>query len=108
MRADDWPGDRDPVQLLCLAGFPQAVEAGIRVAHLGSSSVRYEVGLFARARASRLLPGILCMSMSTDRRAGLCLCPSPCVRHCSHCCVQSRLVNSKNDSFLRMPIKGLI
>ena len=27
--------------------FPQNVEAGIRVAHLGSSSVRYEVGLFA-------------------------------------------------------------
>lgn len=27
--------------------FPQAVEAGIRVARLGSSSVRYEVGLFA-------------------------------------------------------------
>ncbi|GGH66065.1 thioesterase [Comamonas phosphati] len=28
--------------------FPQMVEAGIRVAHIGSSSVRYEVGLFAR------------------------------------------------------------
>lgn len=28
--------------------FPQAVEAGIRVARLGSSSVRYEVGLFAQ------------------------------------------------------------
>ena len=27
--------------------FPQPVEAGIRVARLGSSSVRYEVGLFA-------------------------------------------------------------
>ncbi len=27
--------------------FPQAVTAGIRVAHVGSSSVRYEVGLFA-------------------------------------------------------------
>ncbi|MBA2963402.1 MULTISPECIES: acyl-CoA thioesterase [Ramlibacter] len=26
--------------------FPQAVEAGIRVAKLGTSSVRYEVGLF--------------------------------------------------------------
>lgn len=26
--------------------FPQTVEAGIRVARLGSSSVRYEVGLF--------------------------------------------------------------
>jgi acyl-CoA thioester hydrolase len=27
--------------------FPQAVEAGIRVARIGTSSVRYEVGLFA-------------------------------------------------------------
>ena len=27
--------------------FPQVVEAGIRVARLGGSSVRYEVGLFA-------------------------------------------------------------
>lgn len=28
--------------------FPQSVEAGIRVAKIGSSSVRYEVGLFAQ------------------------------------------------------------
>ena len=27
--------------------FPQAVEAGLRVAHRGNSSVRYEIGLFA-------------------------------------------------------------
>lgn len=27
--------------------FPQPVEAGLRVAHAGTSSVRYEVGLFA-------------------------------------------------------------
>jgi len=27
--------------------FPQAVHAGLRVARLGSSSVRYEIGLFA-------------------------------------------------------------
>ncbi|MDX1434630.1 MAG: thioesterase family protein [Gammaproteobacteria bacterium] len=26
--------------------FPQAVDAGLRVGHLGNSSVRYEVGLF--------------------------------------------------------------
>ena len=29
--------------------FPQTIEAGIRVARLGSSSVRYEVGLFAQS-----------------------------------------------------------
>ncbi len=28
--------------------FPQLVEAGLRVAHMGKSSVRYEVGLFVR------------------------------------------------------------
>jgi len=28
--------------------FPQSIQAGIRVAKLGSSSVRYEVGLFAQ------------------------------------------------------------
>jgi len=28
--------------------FPQTIEAGIRVAHLGASSVRYEIGLFAK------------------------------------------------------------
>ena len=27
--------------------FPQAVDAGLRVTHLGESSVRYEIGLFA-------------------------------------------------------------
>ncbi|MDB5731906.1 MAG: thioesterase superfamily protein [Variovorax sp.] len=31
--------------------FPQTVEAGIRVAHAGSSSVRYEIGLFAENAA---------------------------------------------------------
>jgi acyl-CoA thioester hydrolase len=28
--------------------FPQAVQAGLRVAHIGNSSVRYEIGLFAQ------------------------------------------------------------
>ena len=37
--------------------FPQQVEAGIRVAHLGSSSVRYEVGLFARGEAQSAAAG---------------------------------------------------
>src|SRR5512145_1312175 len=31
--------------------FPQTIEAGLRVAHLGQSSVRYEVGLFAEGEA---------------------------------------------------------
>ncbi len=29
--------------------FPQIVEAGLRVTHVGHSSVRYEIGLFAQA-----------------------------------------------------------
>lgn len=37
--------------------FPQQVEAGIRVAHIGSSSVRYEVGLFAKAAAQSAAAG---------------------------------------------------
>ncbi len=32
--------------------FPQTVHAGLRVAHIGSSSVRYEVGLFAEGADS--------------------------------------------------------
>jgi acyl-CoA thioester hydrolase len=31
--------------------FPQTIEAGLRVAQLGQSSVRYEVGLFAQGQA---------------------------------------------------------
>lgn len=30
--------------------FPLAVDAGLRVAHLGKSSVRYEIGLFAEGK----------------------------------------------------------
>jgi acyl-CoA thioester hydrolase len=31
--------------------FPQVIEAGLRVAHMGRSSVRYEVGLFVQGEA---------------------------------------------------------
>ncbi|WP_088279229.1 thioesterase family protein [Ideonella sp. A 288] len=37
--------------------FPQDVEAGLRVAHVGSSSVRYEVGLFAPGQAQSAAAG---------------------------------------------------
>jgi len=37
--------------------FPQAVEAGIRVAHMGRSSVRYEVGLFVRGHEQTAAKG---------------------------------------------------
>ncbi|MEY4563307.1 MAG: hypothetical protein RLZZ618_2584 [Pseudomonadota bacterium] len=31
--------------------FPQKIEVGLRVAHVGSSSVRYEIGLFAEGES---------------------------------------------------------
>ena len=37
--------------------FPDDIEAGLRVAHLGRSSVRYEVGLFAAARELAIAEG---------------------------------------------------
>jgi len=37
--------------------FPQTVEAGIRVAHCGASSVRYEIGLFAQGQPQTAAKG---------------------------------------------------
>ncbi|TFZ08673.1 acyl-CoA thioesterase [Ramlibacter humi] len=37
--------------------FPQSIEAGIRVARLGGSSVRYEVGLFAAGEPTTAAKG---------------------------------------------------
>lgn len=37
--------------------FPQPVEAGLRVAHLGRSSVRYEVGLFGKGEPTSAAGG---------------------------------------------------
>jgi acyl-CoA thioester hydrolase len=37
--------------------FPQAVQAGIRVAKLGTSSVRYEIGIFEDARDTACAQG---------------------------------------------------
>lgn len=37
--------------------FPQTVEAGMRVAHLGNSSVRYEIGLFGGGEDSARAEG---------------------------------------------------
>ena len=39
------------------AAFPVDIEAGIRVAHLGCSSVRYEVGLFVDDRDPAIAQG---------------------------------------------------
>jgi acyl-CoA thioester hydrolase len=37
--------------------FPQTVHAGLRVAHIGASSVRYEIGLFAEHENSSAAQG---------------------------------------------------
>ena len=37
--------------------FPSAVDAGLRVAHLGRSSVRYEIGLFPEGEAEAASEG---------------------------------------------------
>ncbi len=37
--------------------FPEPVEAGLRVAHLGRRSVRYEIGLFKRGRKEAAAEG---------------------------------------------------
>ena len=39
------------------AAFPDDIEAGIRVAHLGRSSVRYEVGLFVAGQDHPIAAG---------------------------------------------------
>ena len=39
------------------AAFPADIEAGIRVAHFGRSSVRYEVGLFIDGREQAIAQG---------------------------------------------------
>ena len=37
--------------------YPQRLDAGLRVAHLGSSSVRYEIGIFARGEEEAAAEG---------------------------------------------------
>jgi acyl-CoA thioester hydrolase len=39
------------------AAFPEDIEAGLRVAHLGRSSVRYEIGLFTGTREEAIAQG---------------------------------------------------
>jgi len=49
--------------------FPQTIEAGLRVGHIGSSSVRYEVGIFAEDSASESAGGHL-VHVYVDRASG--------------------------------------
>ncbi|MFT3712991.1 MAG: thioesterase family protein [Archangium sp.] len=58
--------EKSPVIGLCVdsgcsyfspVGYPQELEAGLRVAHLGRSSVRYEVGIFVAGAAQSSAEG---------------------------------------------------
>jgi acyl-CoA thioester hydrolase len=49
--------------------FPQTIEAGIRVAKLGSSSVRYEVGLFAQGEPADCRQRPFCSRVRGQRHA---------------------------------------
>ena len=42
---------------LAAIAFPEPVDAGLRVGHLGNSSVRYEIGLFNGESGERLATG---------------------------------------------------
>jgi acyl-CoA thioester hydrolase len=71
--------------------FPQTVEAGLRVAHMGTSSVRYEVGLFAQGEplTRRLRPFRPCVCGPATGA------PCPARQTCRSCCV-SRCHNDVN------------
>ncbi len=47
--------------------FPEVVEAGLRVGHLGTSSVRYEIGLFSPDQAQPAAVGYF-VHVFVDRR----------------------------------------
>src|SRR3546814_13577738 len=48
MRISDWSSDvcSSDLQFKASFTFPESIEAGLRVGHLGNRSVRYEIGLF--------------------------------------------------------------
>ena len=48
--------------------FPQPVEAGLAVSHVGSSSLRYEIGIFAAGAAETAAHGYL-VHVYVDRRS---------------------------------------
>ena len=74
--------------------FPQSVDAGLRVVKLGTSSVRYEVGLFAQGDATPPRRALRARA-SIAARAGRCRCPMRCAPRSSRsrpdgACTRSR------------------
>ena len=50
--------------------FPQTIEAGLRIVHIGNSSVRYEIGLFAQDTDKLIAEGWVCPCFCIKRKAG--------------------------------------
>ena len=50
------------------AAFPEALEAGLRVAHIGASAVRYELAIFRPGEDSAIAEGFF-VHVYVDRRA---------------------------------------
>jgi len=65
--------------------FPEPVEAGLRVAHLGRSSVRYQVGFMPKARRCARPRGTSCTCMWTGPHGARCRCRRICTP-CSPVC----------------------
>jgi acyl-CoA thioester hydrolase len=61
--------------------FPQTIEAGIRVARVGQSSVRYEVGLFAQGEPTAAACGhFVHVYVDRDQRRPVARLPEPLLR----------------------------
>ncbi len=61
--------------------FPQTIEAGIRVARVGQSSVRYEVGLFAKGETTAAACGhFVQVYLERDHRRPVDRFPEPLLR----------------------------
>ena len=61
--------------------FPQTIEAGIRVARVGQSSVRYEVGLFAQGEPTTAACGhFVHVYVDRDQRRPVARLPEPLLR----------------------------
>lgn len=71
--------------------FPDTVVAGLRVARLGNSSVRYEVGLFRNDEDVAAAQAILFMSMWIAPRAARCRYRPRCAMRCRPWCANPRM-----------------
>lgn len=61
--------------------FPETIEAGLRVAHLGKSSVRYEIGLFHQGEAQPAAVGYF-VHVFVDREQNKPTAIPPAIRTC--------------------------